>query len=389
LKQKKRITVTGGKGFLGKHLIKVLQKQGYEEIAIADLPEYNLVRVADVKKMYRETKPDIVIHLAAKVGGIGFNRENPASLFYENAMMGVQLLHEGYARGIDKFVALGTICAYPKFAPVPFREDEIWDGYPEETNAPYGLAKKMMLVQSQAYRQQYGFNSIFLLPVNLYGPGDNFNFASSHVVPALIRKFYLADLLACGDYKGILRDLELFGNVIKGPKSVDAIHQYLAGLGVSTSNLEPSAKSREDRPRTSKTTKQGKQDDSRFTIHDSRSQQPPVVEIWGTGKATREFFYVEDAAEAITLATEKYNKSEPVNIGAGFEIAIKDLVGMLTELMEFKGRVIFDATKPDGQPRRMLDTTRAFKEFGFKAKTGFREGLQKTIAWYRNAHRGR
>ena len=175
--------------------------------------------------MYRETKPDIVIHLAAKVGGIGFNRENPASLFYENAMMGVQLLHEGYTQGIDKFVALGTICAYPKFAPVPFREDEIWDGYPEETNAPYGLAKKMMLVQSQAYRQQYGFNSIFLLPVNLYGPGDNFNFASSHVVPALIRKFYLADLLARGDYKGILHDLELFGNVIKNSKSIDAIHQ--------------------------------------------------------------------------------------------------------------------------------------------------------------------
>ena len=201
--------MTGAKGFLGKHLIDSLKKHGCKHIAIADLPEYNLVRVADVRKMYRETKPDIVIHLAAKVGGIGFNRDNPASLFYENAMMGVQLLHEGYAKKIDKFVALGTICAYPKFAPVPFREDEIWDGYPEETNAPYGLAKKMMLVQSQAYRQQYGFNSIFLLPVNLYGPGDNFNFASSHVVPALIRKFYLADLLARGDYKGILRDFKL------------------------------------------------------------------------------------------------------------------------------------------------------------------------------------
>ncbi len=195
------------------------------------------MRVADVRKMYRENKPDVVIHLAAKVGGIGFNRENPASLFYENAMMGIQLLHEGYRRRIDKFVALGTICAYPKFAPVPFREDEIWDGYPEETNAPYGLAKKMMLVQSQAYRQQYGFNSIFLLPVNLYGPGDNFNFASSHVVPALIRKFFLADLLARGDYKGILRDFKLFGNALPGSPSEDAINEYLATIGIQAGNL--------------------------------------------------------------------------------------------------------------------------------------------------------
>jgi GDP-L-fucose synthase len=368
LKQNKRITITGGKGFLGKHLVNALKKNGCKHIMIADLPEYNLVRVADVRKMYRETKPDIVIHLAAKVGGIGFNRDNPASLFYENAMMGVQLLHEGYRRGIDKFVALGTICAYPKFAPVPFREDEIWDGYPEETNAPYGLAKKMMLVQSQAYRQQYGFNSIFLLPVNLYGPGDNFNFESSHVIPALIRKFYLADLLARGDYKGILRDLELFGNVLPGPPSVDVIDRYLATIGIQgTSRMSQAARG------------------------EALLSKPATVtvEIWGTGKATREFFYVEDAAEAIALATEKYNKSGPVNIGAGFEIAIKDLVDLLTELMDFKGKVIFDATKPDGQPRRMLDTTRAFKEFGFKAKTGFREGLQKTIAWYRNAHRER
>ena len=342
--------------------------------------------MADVRKMYRETKPDIVIHLAAKVGGIGFNRENPASLFYENAMMGVQLLHEGYAQGIDKFVALGTICAYPKFAPVPFREDEIWDGYPEETNAPYGLAKKMMLVQSQAYRQQYGFNSIFLLPVNLYGPGDNFNFESSHVVPALIRKFYLADLLARGDYKGILRDLELFGNatarltISRCDQSVSRHHRYTGRKQI--------VKVQGSKMHIERITETSLNDlrfhDSRFTI-----QQAVTVEIWGTGKATREFFYVEDAAEAITLATGKYNKSEPVNIGAGFEIAIKDLVDLLTELMEFKGKVVFDATKPDGQPRRMLDTTRAFKEFGFKAKTGFREGLQKTIAWYRNAHRKR
>lgn len=356
--QNKRITITGGKGFLGKHLINTLQKRGCTDLAIADLPEYNLIRLGDIRKMYRETKPDIVIHLAAKVGGIGFNSENPASLFYENAMMGTQLLHEGYAKGIEKFVALGTICAYPKFTPVPFHEDQIWDGYPEETNAPYGLAKKMMLVQSQAYRQQYGFNSIFLLPVNLYGPGDNFDFKSSHVIPALIRKFYLAELLARRDYDGILHDLTIFGNAIKGARSVDAIHRYLAG----------------------------------FDIHADERPQPPLpgaamVQIWGTGNATREFFYVEDAAEAIVMATEKYNKSEPVNIGAGFEISIKDLVGLMIELMEFKGTVLFDAEKPDGQPRRMLDTTRAYKEFSFKAKTALKEGLEKTIKWYRKAHK--
>ncbi|MBA4390177.1 MAG: GDP-fucose synthetase [Syntrophus sp. (in: bacteria)] len=365
----KRITITGGKGFLGKHLIDNLKKRGCKNLAIADLPEYNLVRLGDVRKMYRETKPDIVIHLAAKVGGIGFNSENPASLFYENAMMGTQLLHEGYAKGIDKFVALGTICAYPKFTPVPFHEDQIWDGYPEETNAPYGLAKKMMLVQSQAYRQQYGFNSIFLLPVNLYGPGDNFDFRSSHVIPALIRKFYLAGLLARGDYDGILRDLAIFGNVIKSSRSVDAIHRHLAGFGIQA-------------------------DEKPFKVSNLKSQisnstslsSDVVVSIWGTGKATREFFYVEDAAEAIVMATEKYNKSEPVNIGAGFEISIKDLVELLIELMEFRGTVLFDAEKPDGQPRRMLDTTRAYKEFSFKAKTALKEGLEKTIEWYCNAH---
>ena len=375
MKWNKRITITGGKGFLGKHLVDVLKKGGCKHIAIADLPEYNLVRMGDVRKMYRETKPDVVIHLAAKVGGIGFNRENPAALFYENAMMGVQLLHEGYKHGIDKFVALGTICAYPKFAPVPFHEDEIWDGYPEETNAPYGLAKKMMLVQSQAYRQQYGFNSIFLLPVNLYGPGDNFNFASSHVVPALIRKFYLADLLAQGNYEGILRDLQLFGNVLPGSPSVDEINKYLAAIGITVENRKSQIA-------------RGKVLRAKSATCDLRPATV-TVEIWGTGKATREFFYVEDAAKAIALATAQYNKSDAVNIGAGFEISIKDLVDLLIELMDFKGTVIFDTTKPDGQPRRMLDTTRAFKEFGFKAKTGFREGLQKTIAWYRNAHRKR
>jgi GDP-L-fucose synthase len=302
----KRITITGGKGFLGKHLIRKFQERDFRNIAIADLPDYNLVSPEDVKRLYDETRPDIVVHLAAKVGGIGFNQENPASLFYDNLMMGVQLIHEGYLRQIEKFVAIGTICAYPKFTPVPFKEENLWNGYPEETNAPYGLAKKMMLVQSQAYRQQYGFNSIFLLPVNLYGPGDNFDPRSSHVIPALIKK------------------------------CADAIENH------------------ED-----------------------------AITVWGTGNATREFFFVEDAAAAIVLATESYNKSEPVNIGPGFEISIKDLVALIAELTDFKGRITWDPTKPDGQPRRMLDTTRAFQEFGFQAKTDFREGLKKTIDWYR------
>jgi GDP-L-fucose synthase len=302
----KRITITGGKGFLGHHLIRKLQEKGYQNLSIADLPEYNLVRLDDVHRLYEDLKPDIVLHLAAKVGGIGFNQENPGALFHDNIMMGIQLLHEGYLRKIDKFVALGTICAYPKFTPVPFKEEDIWNGYPEETNAPYGLAKKMMLVQSQAYRQQYDFNSIFLLPVNLYGPGDNFDPKSSHVIPALIKK------------------------------CIDAIIN------------------REDE-----------------------------IVVWGTGKATREFFYVEDATEAIILATEKYNKSDPVNIGAGFEISIRNLVDLVVELTGYKGEVTWDETKPDGQPRRMLDTTKAYQKFGFKAKTDLREGLKKTIDWYR------
>jgi len=301
----KRITITGGKGFLGKHLIRAFHDKGYRHITVADLPEYNLIHLEDVRKLYEETKPDIVVHLAAKVGGIGFNRENPGALFYENIMMGVQLIHEGYLHGIEKFVALGTICAYPKFTSVPFREDDLWNGYPEETNAPYGLAKKMMLVQSQAYRQQYGFNSIFLLPVNLYGPGDNFDPDSSHVIPALIKK--------CVDAR------------VKG----DA-----------------------------------------------------TVEVWGTGQATREFFYVEDAARAIVEATEKYNNSEPVNIGAGFEISIHDLAMLIVELTGYEGEIRWNPAKPDGQPRRMLDTARAFQEFGFRSKTDFREGLKKTIDWY-------
>jgi len=302
----KRITITGGKGFLGKHLIRAFEMRGCRHLSVADLPEYNLTRIEDVRRLYNEQRPDIVVHLAAKVGGIGFNQQNPGSLFYDNIMMGVPLLHEGHLRKIDKFVALGTICAYPKFTPVPFREDDLWNGYPEETNAPYGLAKKMMLVQAQAYRQQYGFNTIFLLPVNLYGPGDNFDPRSSHVIPALIKK------------------------------CVDAVNQG-----------------------------------------------DPEIVVWGTGGATREFFYVEDAAEAICLATERYDNPEPVNIGAGFEISIRELVGLIVELTDFKGRVVWDASKPDGQPRRMLDTNRAFREFGFRARTDFREGLKKTIDWYR------
>lgn len=306
----KKIIVTGGTGFLGKHIIRKLRERGYFHINVADIPEYNLVDLIDVKRVYEEMKPDIVIHLAAKVGGIGFNQENPASLFYENAMMGIQMIHEGYLHKVDKFVALGTICAYPKFTPVPFREEDLWNGYPEETNAPYGLAKKMMLVQSQAYRRQYGFNSIYILPVNLYGPGDNFDPQSSHVIAALIKK------------------------------CVDAV--------VNKEN---------------------------------------EIVVWGTGKVTREFFYVEDAAEAIIMAMEKYDKSDPVNIGVGFEISIRELVDMIIELSGFKGKVIWDEKKPDGQPRRMLDTTKAYQEFGFKAHTNIREGLKKTMEWYRNHHR--
>jgi len=256
--------------------------------------------------MYQNQTPDIVIHLAAVVGGIGANRENPGKYFYENAIMGIQLIHEAYLNKIKKFVALGTICAYPKFSPVPFNEEDLWNGYPEETNAPYGLAKKMMLVQSQAYREQYGFNSNFLLPVNLYGPRDNFDPKSSHVIPALIKK------------------------------CVDAIDQ-------------------------------GKNE----------------IIVWGSGTPSREFIYVEDAAEAILLSTEKYNKSDPINIGAGFEITIKDLVNLIVQLTEFKGKVIWDNSKPDGQPRRMLNTSKAEIEFGFKAKTSFKKGLIKTIDWYK------
>ena len=370
--QHKRITITGGKGFLGSHLITKMREKGYRNIAVADLPEYNLVQIEDVRRLYDETKPDVVIHLAAKVGGIGFNQENPASLFYENAMMGIQLFHEAYLRHIDKFVALGTICAYPKFTPVPFKEEDVWNGYPEETNAPYGLAKKMMLVQSQAYRQQYGFNSIFLLPVNLYGPGDNFSFKSSHVIPALIRKFYLADLLARDDFDAIINDF------VRNRDDTVAIHHSLSDINVGSTRDDILAVLRH----------YGIYCMDAFslapnsTLSPQPSALPVTVEIWGTGQATREFFYVEDAAEAILLATEKYDKSEAVNIGAGFEISIRDLVASVVEITGFKGDVVWDKSKPDGQPRRMLDTTKAEKEFGFRSRTPFKEGLRKTIEWY-------
>jgi len=318
----KRITVTGGKGFLGSHLVRKLKEErGCQDIFIADLPEYDLRVLEDIKKMFDDQKPHIVIHLAAVVGGIGANRENPGRFFYDNAIMGIQLMHEAYLRGIEKFVALGTICCYPKFTPVPFKEEDIWNGYPEETNAPYGLAKKMLLVQSQAYRRQYGFNSIFLMPVNLYGPGDNFNPNTSHVIPALIKKI------------------------------VDA----MGGKESALQRMQEQKKS--DKP-----------------------DQPIIV--WGTGKASREFVYVEDAAEGIILATEKYDKPDPVNVGAGFEISIKNLIELIARLANFNGEIIWDSSKPDGQPRRMLDTSKAESEFGFKAKMPFDEGLRKTIEWY-------
>ena len=291
---------------MGSHLVDDLKSRGAAKIFVPRSVEYDLRHEAAIERLLKASEPDIVIHLAAVVGGIGANRENPGRFFYDNLIMGVQLMEQARLRGIKKFVAVGTICSYPKMTPVPFREEALWDGYPEETNAPYGLAKKMMLVQSQAYRRQYGFHSIFLLPVNLYGPGDNFNPRSSHVIPALIKK------------------------------CLDAVQR---GEG--------------------------------------------EIVVWGTGKATREFLYVEDAAKAILLAAERFDKSDPVNIGSGFEISIRDLAELIVELTGFKGRIVWDTEKPDGQPRRMLDVSRARREFGFEAETPFRKGLEKTISWYR------
>lgn len=300
----KRIAVTGGAGFLGRVLVSRLEQAG-AEVFVPRSTDYDLVQMEAVKSLYSDARPDIVIHLAAQVGGIGANQGNPARYFYENLMMGVQLIHEGYLRKIDKLVACGTICAYPKFAPIPFKEETIWDGYPEETNAPYGLAKKMLLVQSQAYRQQYGFNSVVLFPVNLYGPGDNFHLESSHVIPAIIRKVVAA-----------------------------------------------------------------------------KDKGADQIVLWGDGSPTREFLYVDDAAHGVFLATEKYESSEPVNLGNGVEIRIKDLARKIAQKCGFEGELIWDTTRPNGQPRRCLDTQRAKERFGFVAGTDLDQGLDTTIEWY-------
>ncbi len=302
----RRVVVTGGCGFLGGYILEGLKARGATNVFVPPIEDYDLTQKSNIIGMYEDMYPDVVIHLAAVVGGIGANLAHPGKFFYENLIMGVELIEEARKRNLEKFVAIGTICAYPKFTPVPFKEENLWNGYPEETNAPYGLAKKMLLVQSKAYRQEYGFNSIYLLPVNLYGPRDNFDPASSHVIPAIIKKVF------------------------------DAID---------------------------------KGDDH--------------ISVWGTGKASREFIYAADAAEGILLATEKYNESEPVNIGAGFEITIKNLVKNIVKLTGFKGEIRWDTSKPDGQPRRCLDTQKAFEKFGFRAKTDFDEGLRNTIKWYR------
>ncbi len=302
----KVIVVTGGSGFLGSHIVEALARHQPQEIRVPRSQEYDLRDPLAAQQVVQGS--DIVIHLAANVGGIGYNLENPATLFYDNLLMGVHTLHESYKAGVEKFVGVGTICEYPKFAPVPFKEDDLWNGYPEETNAPYGLAKKMLLVQAQAYQKQYGFPAIHLLPVNLYGPGDNFDPESSHVIPALIRRF-------C----------------------------------------------------------------------EAKEQRSPEVVVWGTGKATREFLFVRDAAQAILLAVQKYDGNEPVNIGSSFEISIAELASLVAQLVGYDGKILFDASKPDGQPRRKLDVSRAREQFGFVSKTSFREGLRETVEWYQSS----
>jgi len=301
----KKVCVTGGAGFLGSFVLAALEKRGVEDVFVPHIEDYDLTDVGDIRRMLQDSDPDIIIHLAALAGGIGANLERPAEFFYDNLMMGVPLMHEAYKQGVDKFVAIGTICAYPKFAEIPFKEDDLWLGYPEETNAPYGLAKKMLLVQAQAYREQYGFNAIYLLPVNLYGPRDNFNLKTSHVIPALIRKFVEAQE--------------------RGDKE---------------------------------------------------------VVLWGDGSPTREFFYAGDAAEGILMAAEKYHEGEPVNLGCGMEISIKDLAELIGSLTKFEGQVVWDTSKPNGQPRRMLDVSRAKEKFGFTAQMNFEDGLRNTVEWF-------
>jgi len=304
------VCVTGGDGFLGSYVLEKLAERGAAQVFVPKIEEYNIVDPEAVKRLLADANPDLILHLAANVGGIGANQARPAEFFYDNLMMGVQLMHEAWKAGVSKFVAIGTVCAYPKFTPVPFREDTLWDGYPEETNAPYGLAKKMLLVQSQSYRQQYNFNSLFLIPVNLYGPKDNFNLETSHVIPALIRKCFEA---------------------------------------------------------------QDRGDDE--------------IVVWGDGSPTREFLYAADAAEGILLAAEGYNSSDPVNLGSGEEISIKDLVTKIVEFTGFEGRLVWDTSRPNGQPRRGLDTSRAKERFGFQAQVKLEEGLKRTVEWYRKARK--